>query len=217
MTIQFIGHSFFKITGKDAVIATDPFPKEIGLEPQRFKADILTISHQHWDHSNKKAILGEPFIAENPGEYDIKSVFIRGIRSFHDKKQGKERGENTIFIFQIEDIQVAHLGDFGQKDLNQEQLEALEDIDIVLIPVGGVYTIDAKEAHQLILKIEPKIVIPMHFLVPHLKITEIAPVEDFFKEMGLEKVKPQEKLSLKKKDLPQELEVIYLKPLSLKD
>lgn len=216
MTIQFIGHSFFKITGKDAVIATDPFPKEIGLEPQRFKADILTISHQHWDHNNKKAILGEPFIAETPGEYDVKSVFIRGIRSFHDNKQGKERGENTIFIFQVEDIQIAHLGDFGQKELSQEQLEALEAIDILLVPVGGVYTINAKEAHQLILKLEPKIVIPMHFKVPGLKITEIAPVSEFLKEMGFENIEPQERLTIKRGELPQEIEVVYLKPLSLK-
>lgn len=215
MTIQYIGHAFFKIVSKDVVIATDPFPKEIGFEPPRFKADILTISHSHWDHNNKKAILGEPFVIENPGEYEIKNVFIQGIRSFHDPNQGKERGLNTIFLFNLEGMKIAHFGDFGQKKLEPEQLEILEGIDVALIPVGGVYTVGPKEAHQVILQIEPKIVIPMHYRIPGLKIQEIKPVEEFFKEMSFDKIEPLEKLTLKEKDLPEETEVVWLKPLAL--
>ena len=214
MTIQFIGHAFFKISSKDTVIATDPFPKELGLEPQRFKADILTISHQHWDHNNKKAILGQPFIIETPGEYEVKGVAIRGIRSFHDNSQGKERGLNTIFVFEIEGIKIAHFGDFGQKDLTSEQLEALEGVDIILIPVGGTYTINGKEASQIILKLEPKIAIPMHYRLPSSKIKEIEPIDTFLKEMGQENLKPEEKLTIKEKDLPQETKIIPLIPLA---
>ena len=214
MTIQYIGHSFFKIISKETVVATDPFPEEVGLNPPKFKADILTVSHSHWDHNNIKTILGDPFLIENPGEYEVKDIFIRGIRSFHDQSQGKERGLNTIFLFKIESIKIAHFGDFGQKDLSSEQLEALEGVDIVMLPVGGVYTINAKEAHQIILKLEPKIVIPMHYKVKGSKIDKIEPVDEFLKEMGVENIEPKEKLSLKEKDLPEETEIIYLKHLA---
>ena len=214
MIIQYIGHDFFKISTKDTIIATDPFPKELGLEPVKFKADILTISHPHWDHNNKKAILGNPFIIEKPGEYEVKNIFIRGIRSFHDASHGKERGINTMFLFNIENIKIAHLGDYGQKDLTTEQLELLEEVDILFIPIGGTYTIGSKEASQLILKIEPKIVIPMHYKTPSLKIKDIEPLETFLKEMGQENIAPEEKLTVKEKDLPEETKIITLKPLA---
>ncbi len=214
MNIQFIGHSFFKIISKETTIATDPFSNKLGLEPLRFKADILTISHDHWDHNNEKTILGSPFVIREPGEYDIQDVFIRGIRSFHDERQGQERGLNTIFIFKIEGITIAHLGDFGQKDLTTSQFEALKEVDILLLPVGGVYTIGPKQAHQLILKIEPKIVIPMHYKLAGIKIPEISSLKDFLKEIGEESLQPQEKLSIKEKDLPNETKIIILKPLA---
>ncbi len=216
MNIQFIGHSFFKITSKERIIATDPFPEKIGIKPSRFKADILSISHNHWDHNNKKAILGEPFIVDEPGEYDIDGISILGIRSFHDNKQGEERGLNTIFLFEMEGIKIAHFGDYGQDDLTTVQLESLKEADILLLPVGGVYTIGPKKAHQLILKIEPKIVIPMHYNIPGLKISELSPLSEFLKEIGEEEIKPVEKLSIKKKDLPKETEVIVLKPMGSK-
>jgi len=216
MTIQYWGHSCFKIIEKEITIATDPFPKEIGLKEPRFSADILTISHQHWDHNFKEAIKNSPFIIDQPGEYEIKGIFIKGIPSFHDDCQGKKRGVNTIFSFEIGGINLVHFGDFGQSELTEEQLGELTKTDILLLPVGGFYTIGPKEAHKIILKLEPRIVIPMHYFLEGLKIKEILPLDNFLTEMGVEK-NEKEKLTIKKNDLKEgEVEIICLKPLAAK-
>jgi len=130
-------------------------------------------------------------------------VFIEGIPAFHDDKEGKERGLDTIYTIEAEEMRICHLGDFGQKELTPEQLEKIGDIDILMIPVGGVFTIDAKEASKVIAQIEPRIVIPMHYSVPKLKI-KLDGIEPFLKEMGRKSVEPQEKLLVKKKDLIEE-------------
>ncbi len=204
MVIQYYGHSCFKISSGEITIAIDPYSKEIGLTPPRFSADILTVSHNHFDHNNKDSISGEPFIIENPGEYEIKGVFIKGIEADHDEKGGKERGKTTIFKFETEGIRICHFGDFGQEILKDEQLKDIGEIDILLIPVGGHFTIDSKGAAKVVHQLEPKIVIPMHFKTPQVKIKELAGVEPFLKEMGATKTVPQEKLTIKKKDLIEE-------------
>jgi len=148
MEIIWHGHSFFEIKSKEnknqIKTAIDPFSPEIGLKPPRVEADILLISHDHSDHNYKSIISGNYFLIDIPGEYEIKGVFVKAIKSFHDKSEGKERGENLIFVIETEDLRVCHLGDFGQKELNEKQMEEIGGIDILLIPVGGVYTIGAK-------------------------------------------------------------------------
>ncbi len=202
MKISWYGQSCFKIETKKAVIATDPFNKEIGLTPPRFKAEIVTVSHQHSDHNNVSSLKGNPFIIEGPGEYEFKDITVRGINSFHDQSQGKKRGLNTIFVIEVEDMRICHLGDFGQKELTNEQLEELSEVDILMIPVGGVYTINGEKAADVINQIEPKIVIPMHYKIPNLKV-DLKKVDSFIKEMGTKK-EGEQKLTIKKSDLLKE-------------
>jgi L-ascorbate metabolism protein UlaG (beta-lactamase superfamily) len=211
MTITWLGQSCFKIEDKEVRIITDPFEAAIGLKPPRVEADIVTISHDHTDHNNLEAIKGSPFVIKGPGEYEVKSVFVYGIPSFHDKSEGRERGANTLYLIEMEDIKIAHLGDLGQSSLTDEQLESLDGVDILLVPVGGVYTINAKEAVDIINQIEPRIVIPMHYKVPGLKIG-LDGLDKFCKEIGICKKEAVEKLKISKKDLPvEEMDVITMK------
>lgn len=212
MIITWYGHSCFKLESGGIVVVTDPFPKKIGLKPFQGKADIVTVSHNHWDHNNTSVIRDKPFIIAGPGEYEIKKIIIRGIPSFHDKVKGKARGPNTIYLIQIGQIRLCHLGDLGH-NLFDNQTEIIGQVDILMIPVGGIFTINSQEAPKIINQIEPRIVIPMHYQLPKLKVgAKLAPVEKFLKEMGVSP-KPVEKLVVKKKDLVQgETEVVLMKP-----
>jgi len=176
------------------------------------EADIVLISHNHHDHSNKGCLKGDPFIIEGPGEYEVKDVFVRGVFSFHDESEGSERGVNTIYTMLAEGINVCHLGDFGEKELSSEQLGEIGSVDVLFVPVGGVYTIDAKGAARVVSQIEPRIVVPMHYSVPGLKL-QLGGLADFLKVMGEKQTEEVEKLSLQKKDLLKEDTKIT--PLSL--
>jgi L-ascorbate metabolism protein UlaG (beta-lactamase superfamily) len=218
MQIQWFGQSYFKIqtkhNGNDVVIATDPYDKTYGLKPPKFQADIVTISHDHNDHNNIKAINGDPFVITNPGEYETKGAFIYGIPSWHDTEEGKVKGANTMYRINVEDMNIVHLGDLGQ-DLTDEQLEKLSNVDILMIPVGGVYTIDAKRANEIINKIEPRIVIPMHYQIPGLKFKsggKLDSLDSFLKISGLTP-ETVDKFKISKKDLPaEETKLIVIKP-----
>ncbi len=204
MKISWYGHSCFKMTTKNTTIITDPFNKEIGLKPPHCEADIVSVSHDHKDHNNVSVLRGNPFLIENPGEYDLHDIAVQGTSSFHDSKQGEMRGANIIFTFKIEDIKICHLGDLGQKELTNEQLESIDDVDILMIPVGGVYTINGEQAMTIINQIEPEIIIPMHYKLPKLKM-KIEPIDQFLKEAGAEE-KRVDYLTIKKEDLSKEKE-----------
>jgi len=211
MIIQYLGRSCFKLQTKgsqgEVIIAIDPFHDGDGLKMPHFQADIVTVSHDHSDHNNTEAIRGELFVISTPGEYETKDVMIYGIQSFHDNKQGKERGLNTIFKIISENINLVHLGDLGE-NLSDETLDKLGNVDILLIPVGGTYTIDAKKAAEVVSQIEPRIVIPMHYKMAGE--VKIAPVNDFLKACGL-KSETLDKLKVAKKDLQgEETRVIVL-------
>ncbi len=213
MYITWQGHSCFKLQdklGPDGVtVVTDPFDKKIGLKPPQFEADIVTVSHDHYDHDNVKALRGKPYVIDCAGEYDLKGVSVVGVEAFHDDKGGSERGKNIIYRFEIEGILIAHLGDLGH-ELNNSQLEILAGTDILLIPVGGKYTLDATKAVEVVSQIEPRIVIPMHYKIPGVKI-DIATADKFIKELGVAPTK-EDKLKITKKELPQEdMELVILK------
>lgn len=212
MIITWQGHSCFKIQdkiGPDGItVTTDPFDKKIGLKAPNFEADIVTVSHDHDDHNNVSALRGQPFVITSAGEYDIKGVMIEGIDSFHDDKEGKDRGLNIIYRIEMDDISLVHLGDLGQV-LNDAQLEKLAGTDILMIPVGGKYTLDAKQAVEVIAQIQPRIVIPMHYKVKDLKI-DIEGVDKFVKELGVAPTY-EEKLKISRKDLPSDdMELVIL-------
>ena len=200
--------------GKDqsASVVIDPF-SDIGLKTPNFDADILLISHNHPDHNSVESVKGSPFLIDGPGEYEVKTVFVQGIDSWHDDVEGKERGKNTIYTIEAEDIRFCHLGDFGQKELTNEQLEKIGTIDILMIPVGGEYTISSSEATKIVGQIEPKIVIPMHYELPKLKF-KLDDVGKFLKAMGKNSIDPVDKLNIKASNLLKEgaMEIIVLQP-----
>lgn len=225
MNIQYYGHSCFKFTTKpggrntDNVVAfIDPFDKYIGLKPPQGRADVVFISHtQHDDHNNEKAIKGDPVVIDTPGEYSAKGINVTGIDSFHDDKEGEERGRNTIFVLETEDIKICHLGDLGT-ELTPEQIDKIGEIDILLIPVGGNFTIDGKIAAKITQKLEPSLVVPMHFKVSGLKsfktgkILDISDEKEFCSEMGGCPKEKVNKITLKKKDLADKnMEVLLMK------
>jgi L-ascorbate metabolism protein UlaG (beta-lactamase superfamily) len=234
MHVTWYGQSCFQILaarqkGEQVSIVIDPFNETFGLKVPNLSADILLITHQHSDHNNKKAVGGEPFLIEGPGEYEIKEVFIQGIPGFHDDCQGAKRGKITVYVIEAEGIRICHLGDLGQKELTSEQLEKIGNIDVLMVPVGGTYTIDARGAAKVISQIEPRIAIPMHYQIPKLKIhpvksreagaakqfngVKLEGVDKFLKAIGQKSTEPQPKLLIKKKDLPEgEMRIVVLKP-----
>jgi len=208
MEITWYGHSCFRLRGKEATVVTDPYGPDYGYTLPHIRAEIVTISHHHPDHDYARGIKGNPKVIEGPGEYEIRGVFITGIPTFHDRRQGKDRGSNTVFLFDIDDLRVCHLGDLGHV-LDQSQVEALGDIDVLLIPVGSVYTINAAQAAEVVSLLEPKIVIPMHYKTKASTV-KLDPVRKFLKEMGMEELAPQESLKVTKGSLPEETQVVVL-------
>ena len=210
--ISYFGQSCFKLQDKlgpeGVTLVTDPFNKETGLKVPNFEADIVTVSHQHPDHNNSSALRANPFVIDTAGEYDIKGVMVQGIETFHDNKNGAERGKNIVYRIEMDDLTIIHLGDLGHI-LTDEQLEQLDDVDVLFIPVGGKHTIDAKTAVEVIGQLEPRIVIPMHYRLSGNWV-ELDPVEKFIKELGVTPRK-EEKLKIAKKDLPVEgMELVIL-------
>lgn len=219
MNITWYGQSCFEIVAKnkensDTIIVIDPFSEEIGFKLPKLTADVLLVSHQHVDHNNVKAVNGNPFLISSCGEYEVKDAFVQGFPAFHDNKQGKERGEVIIYKIEIEDIKICHLSDLGQNELTSEQMEQIGDVDILMVPVGGKYTIDAKDASEIISQIEPRIVVPMHYNLPNAKSkAELDGVDRFLKVMGEEGITPEKKLKITAKNLPaEETKIVVLEP-----
>jgi len=209
MEISWLGHSCFLIKAKEERIITDPYSPEIGLNlPTGLRADIVTVSHSHFDHNNATAISGQevgvaPKILTGPGEYEINGAEIIGVPSFHDDKKGAERGQNTIFVFHLEGMGIAHLGDLGHT-LTDEELEKTNQVDILLIPAGGSYfpQISPKKASEVINQIDPRIIIPMHYQVFKEKIAT-KPIDDFVKEVGMNP-ETLDTFKINKAELPEE-------------
>lgn len=203
-----MGQSAFKLKGKSAVVITDPYVGSADSKFPKSEADVITLSSKTAENFGAEQIGGEPLILNGPGEYEVKEVKLVGIASFADNKQGKERGKSIIYSMVIDGLHVCHLGNLGQEQLSSVQMEAIGEVDILLIPTGGVDTIDASVAAKISAELEPKVVIPMHF--DSGDGVKLESVDKFIKEMGLEKTQPQSKFSVKKDRLPEELSVILL-------
>lgn len=208
MEIDWFGHACFRLRGRDGTVVTDPYSKDIGLSFARPRGDIVTISHDHPGHSFAKGVKGDPKVIEGPGEYEIKDVFVTGVPTFHDKKGGKERGANTVYVFDMDGLTICHLGDLGHVP-TQPQAEMFGNVNVLLIPVGGVSTIGASEAAEIVSMLEPQIVIPMHFQHPELTF-KLDPVAKFFKEMGTKQPDQVAMLKVTKDSLSDETQVILL-------
>lgn len=203
-----LGHSAFKLIGKEISVICDPFADDfVGMKLPKLEANVVTISHEHPDHNNRAGVKGDFICFDSPGEYEIRGAEIIGIQSYHDENKGADRGLNTIFVFSIDDLQLCHLGDLGT-ELSSEQIERIDGVDVLFVPVGGKDTIDAKKAARVVADIGPKVVIPMHYGNAKLGLDG---VEHFLSEIGKEPKRVSE-IKLKKKDLAEDLEVYLLTP-----
>lgn len=179
MNIKWLGHSCFALTeSTGTIIVTDPYSaKEVGYSMPEITATAVTVSHAHKDHNNVSAVKGNPVVVNAVGSCEIEGVDISAFRTSHDESAGKLRGKNLVFTYRLDGVTVCHLGDIGE-ECSARILDAVGSVDVLLIPVGGKYTIDAELAKDYVDKLMPSIVIPMHYLTDDCKL-HIAPVDDF--------------------------------------
>ena len=203
MDITYLGHSSFKIKTKTATVITDPFdPKMVGFKYPGIDGDIVTVSHDHGDHNAVEKVNGVKKVVSGPGEYEISGVSIIGLQSFHDSSKGEERGKNTIYVIEAEGLRIAHLGDLGHT-ISDKLIDKMGSIDVLMVPVGGFYTIGPKEATEICSKIDPYFIIPMHYKAEGINLSQFERLESkeaFLKDIGLV-VEVMQKFSLKKTDI----------------
>ena len=177
MDIKWLGHSCFLITNEAGVrILTDPPDETVGYTIAPVEADVLTMSHAHHDHANAALCKGEPLAISAPGEYVYKDVKIKGVHTWHDEVLGKKRGDNTVFVFETDGIRLVHAGDLGAMP-DEEALAKIGHADVLLVPVGGVFTVNAEGPRAFANALRPKVVIPMHYKTDALsfELDDIAP------------------------------------------
>jgi L-ascorbate metabolism protein UlaG (beta-lactamase superfamily) len=214
LTIRYLGHSCFLLTDSKGVkLLTDPY--ETGAFGGALKygkidatPDVVTVSHEHADHNYIKGVLGKPEVVRGPGKVKAGGIEITGVRSYHDKSKGSERGENAIMVFTMDGMRICHLGDLGTM-LDDAQVSEIGSVDILLVPVGGHFTIDAGEARSVVKKIKPKLTMPMHFKTKSVDFP-IKPVEDFSAGMKNVRTVDGSEISVEKGKLKEE--VVVLKP-----
>lgn len=207
MEIVWYGLSCFRLSErKHATVITDPYDENLGLPQLKLKAEVVTISHNAKGHNAAAAVAGVEHTLTGPGEYEIGNVFITAITTPADAKTTK----NVIFVYEFDGVTVAHLGDM-QKVPSQTQIEDLEEVNVLLLPVGGGNSLNAAQASELVSMIEPNIVIPMHYQLPGLKF-ELDGVDRFLKEMGVTEPKIEQSLKITSSNFTEETEIILLTP-----
>jgi L-ascorbate metabolism protein UlaG (beta-lactamase superfamily) len=206
--INWYGHACFRIREGGVTVVTDPYDREIGGTLPRIRADVVTLSHAHPGHSCVRGFRGSPRILQSPGEYEVGGVFVTGVPTFHDDREGKLRGQNTAFLFDFDGLTVCHLGDLGHV-LTQSQVEWLSGVNVLLIPVGGRSTISPAQAAEVVNLLEPDVVIPMHYQTPGLS-RDLAPVSRFLKAMGLGRAPTEEVLRVRASAIPEDMQVVLL-------
>jgi len=208
MDIKWLGHSCFQIRSRTATIVTDPFSPDYGYSLGEPTSRIVTMSHGHAGHSYIQGVGGDTKSLRAPGEYEISGVLIVWVSTFHDNEKGAARGKNTVFVMDVDEVSVCHVGDLGHV-LSTDHVEAIGNVDVLMVTVGGVSTIDAAAAAEVVRQLEPKVILPMHYKTDVLD-RGLAPVEDFLKEMGLKDVVSQPKLTVTRANLPQTPQVFLL-------
>jgi len=206
MEIRWHGHSCFEI-GEGIKIVIDPHDgHSLGIEPPDARADVVLVTHHHFDHDAVNVVKGNFKVIDKPGEYQIEDVRIKGVPAYHDELQGKKRGKITMYKIETEGIKLLHVGDLGHV-LTSQQLDEIGNIDIFFTPVGGVYTVDAKKAYENVKLLKPKVVIPMHYKVSGMTLG-IQPVDPFISYFPADKVEyVGNSISFTKDDLPEETQV----------
>jgi len=203
-----MGHGCFRLRGKSAAVVSDPYPPTLGPKLPRLEADLLTISHEHENHAYTRAVKDGAYVIAGPGEYEVAGVVVNGLPTYHDTAGGAEHGRNTVYVIELDEVRVCHLGDLGH-GLDDAMLGAIGNVDLLLVPVGGGRTLDGARAAEVVRQVEPRMVVPMHYALPAIK-KELAPVERFLQEMGVEAAEPQAKLSIQASSSEAETRVVLL-------
>lgn len=209
MHITWYGHSCFRLRSRSGTVVTDPYGDDLGYKLPRLRADIVTVSHDHPDHANVKAVSGKPKVIDGPGEYEIKGVFVIGIPTRYEESSKQAELRNTVYLIDLDGVTVCHLGDVRRVP-TQAQIEELGEIDVLLVPVGGGSTLGAAKASEVISLLEPKVVIPMHYKTNQPRGLKLQPVSQFLKEMGLKEVAPEDRVNITKSGLPSETQIVVM-------
>jgi len=197
--VTWLGHGCFRLRGRGAAVVTDPYPPAIGLKLGRMDAEVVTISHEHDNHNYTQIV--------RDGAYDS----VIGVPTYHDAEKGAKHGRNTVYLIEIDDVRICHLGDLGHK-LEDAEAEAVSSPDVLLVPVGGNTAMNAAQAAEVVRQLEPRYVVPMHYAIPGLKL-QLEPIDRFLKEMGVAASEPQPKLSVQKSSVSEyETKVVVLEP-----
>lgn len=219
MQIVYLGHSAFKLKGKTGVVVTDPYSSEdVGFRFPRVTADIVTVSHSHVDHNaiqnvSPSASKEKIFVVSQAGEYEVAGISVFGVPTKHDASGGNQRGNNNVFTILLDNLRICHLGDLGH-ELTAKQVDAIGRVDVLLCPVGGIYTLDASQAIKIIRQLEPSIVIPMHYKTPQhttQAFAKLETIEAFLQAYGVE-IQPVASLEVSALRLPEETEIAVLVP-----
>ena len=209
MDVTWLGHGCFRLRGRGAAVVTDPYPPTIGLKLSRMDAEVVTVSHDHDNHSYTQVVRDGAYEFHGPGEYEVAGVSVIGVPTYHDSEKGKKEGRNTVYVIEIDDVRVCHLGDLGHK-LDDTEAEAVASPDVLLVPVGGRSTMNAAQAAEVVRQLEPRYVVPMHFAIAGLKV-QLDTIDRFLKEMGVTASEPQPKLSVQKSSVAEyETKVVVL-------
>jgi L-ascorbate metabolism protein UlaG (beta-lactamase superfamily) len=209
MKIKWLGHSCFKITNSKGIrILTDPFDDNVGYKIPSVEADVVTTSHSHYDHNFVDCVKGNFEVVNKVGNFYVKDIPISGVHTFHDNENGIKRGDNTVYVFEMDGMRICHLGDLGHI-LTEDQVNMIGKVDCVFIPVGGNYTIDANEALEVLDQLNPKVVIPMHYKTPVIK-SDLAKVDNFIDIIGTVENIGSQVLEFTSDKLPQEGRKVYV-------
>ncbi len=209
MDVTWLGHGCFRLRGRSAAVVTDPYPPAIGLKLSRLDADLVTVSHEHENH-NYTQVVRDAYEIRGPGEYEVAGVSVIGVPTFHDAEKGAKHGRNTVYLIEIDDVRICHLGDLGHA-LEDAEAEAIASPDVLLIPVGGHTAINAAQAAEVVRQLEPRFVVPMHYAIPGLKL-QLDTLDRFLKEMAVTSSEPQVKLSVQASSGEYETKVVVLEP-----
>jgi L-ascorbate metabolism protein UlaG (beta-lactamase superfamily) len=208
LDVTWLGQSCFRLRGRNAAVVTDPYPPALGPK-LKLEGNVVTVSHGHDNHSHVQSVR-DAKVVEGPGEYEVAGVTVQGLATYHDAKQGEEHGRNTVYVIELDDVRVCHLGDLGHP-LDAQALETIGNVDVLLVPVGGGCTLDGARAAEVVRQVEPRYVVPMHF--GHAAIrTELAPVDRFLKEMGVTEAEAQPRLTVQASSAETETRVVVLDP-----
>jgi L-ascorbate metabolism protein UlaG (beta-lactamase superfamily) len=208
MELSWLGHSCFRLRGRDITIVTDPFDGKLGLTLAKVSANVVTVSHDEPNHNAIAAVEGGPRVVAGAGEYELAGVMITGVTTPRPAGQSRDVPRNTAYLVELDDISICHLGDLAAP-LGSDQVTVVKDADVLLVPVGGHCTIDGAQAAEIVAQVEPKLVVPMHYRTPGVRL-ELDPVDRFCREIGAAELTPQPRLNITRGSLPDQLTVVLL-------